>query len=280
MMKKIKLLLIASRPLLWPAHFIPYLMGMAIVGAKFDILNLLVLAYLTLPFSLYLYGMNDVMDWQGDRINRRKGELWGAVIERNDAKFIENWIIILNVPLIVAIAYLIPNNLARLFFLFVAVVVPYAYSVWPRFRAKPILDSVWNVFYVSPWIWPFLIAGSWKFWNFTTWTPLIYVIATHAIGAAQDYKADKKAGLKSVATFLGIKKTAVAATALYLAAIVMSWNYWPYNLWFGICLLGGMMLTMFPNEETAKKAFWVVLLSYLIYAIFWFKDLGIVRGYF
>src|SRR5882672_5325169 len=68
-----KFLIQVSRPGLWTTTILFYLMPL---GRSFDFRAVsfwLGLFYIVLPLSLLLYGVNDIVDAEGDRFNPRKG---------------------------------------------------------------------------------------------------------------------------------------------------------------------------------------------------------------
>jgi 4-hydroxybenzoate polyprenyltransferase len=98
-----------------------------------------------------------------------------------------------------------------------------AYSIkYLRFKEIPFLDSVTSAaHFVGPLVFGVALAGG----SFTD--PLLIMIlvafslwgmASHAFGAVQDVKADREAGISSIATVLGAKSTVWLAMIGYLSA--------------------------------------------------------------
>ena len=69
-----------SRPVLWINAIGPAVIGMWLAGSLWDWTALPLLIWLTLPFNLLIYGVNDVFDQDTDALNARKGSLEGARI--------------------------------------------------------------------------------------------------------------------------------------------------------------------------------------------------------
>src|SRR3712207_1423165 len=73
-------LLHISRPVLWINTIGPAVVGMWLGGELWRWEALPILLWLTLPFNLLIYGVNDVFDQETDAKNPRKGSLEGAKI--------------------------------------------------------------------------------------------------------------------------------------------------------------------------------------------------------
>jgi len=115
------------------------------------------------------------------------------------------------------------------FWLLVTVFAVFAYSGPKlRFKERPFLDSFTSaVHFVGPMVYGLVLAGS------SIADPKVIAVitafmgwgmASHAFGAVQDVRADREAGIKSIATQIGARNTVRFAFALYLlsAAVVMT----------------------------------------------------------
>ena len=79
-------LLYISRPVLWINTVGPAVVGMWLTGGLWRWEALPLLLWLTLPFNLLIYGVNDVFDRETDARNPRKGSLEGARIDRSEVR--------------------------------------------------------------------------------------------------------------------------------------------------------------------------------------------------
>ncbi|MFM6977951.1 MAG: prenyltransferase, partial [Micrococcales bacterium] len=187
-----------------------------------------------IPYNLLMYGINDVFDYESDLRNPRKGGIEGALLD----KALHNVTIWSSVLLCVPfVAYLlIRGSLAANLMLLFAVFTVLAYSFKGlRFKEIPFLDSITSAsHFVNPMLFAALFVGqnllqapllqSWL--AFVCWA-----MASHAFGAVQDVKADREAGLGSIATVIGARATTRFAWGLYLAAgLLMLSTPWPMNL--------------------------------------------------
>ena len=104
------------------------------------------LLWLTLPFNLLIYGVNDVFDQETDAKNPRKGTLEGARISPEEVRPIALGVLLTNAPFLVYFLFFYPWD-ANLWALLYAVLFV-GYSAPPlRFNARPYLDYLSNALY-------------------------------------------------------------------------------------------------------------------------------------
>ncbi|WP_207956168.1 UbiA prenyltransferase family protein [Rubrobacter marinus] len=75
-----------SRPVLWINTIGPAVVGVWLAGDLWRWEALPLLLWLTLPFNLLIYGVNDVFDQETDAKNPRKGTLEGARISPREVR--------------------------------------------------------------------------------------------------------------------------------------------------------------------------------------------------
>src|SRR3712207_1277824 len=90
-----------SRPVLWINTVGPAVIGVWLTGELWRWEALPLLLWLTLPFNLLIYGVNDVFDQETDAKNPRKGTLEGAKILPEEAHPIWRGVLLTNVPFLV-----------------------------------------------------------------------------------------------------------------------------------------------------------------------------------
>lgn len=145
--------------------------------------------------------------------------------------------VVSNVPFVVTLAVLavaLGQPLA-LVVLAVSVFAVVAYSA-PRlrFKERPGVDSATSAtHFVSPAVLGVVLAGG--AWTWPVVATLVaffaWACASHAFGAVQDVRADRSAGIGSVATVLGARRTVRLSMAGYaLAAVLMATAGWPAAL--------------------------------------------------
>lgn len=225
-----------SRLRFWPYLFGPFLIGIA--AAPFVINEWLLLLfglYFTLPANLLIYGINDIFDYETDRINPKK-QTYEALVSPQQYKRLSRVILLLNAPVIALLLVSAPvARWAMLGFFFFGLF----YSMPPiRAKTKPLIDSFFNILYIFPGLVSFGVITN-------TWPPLqiivaatLWCMAMHAYSAIPDIPSDKKAGVNTIATLLGKRGTLVFCLTCYLLAAILSF----YVLgWFSV--VGGVVYT-------------------------------------
>jgi 4-hydroxybenzoate polyprenyltransferase len=244
-------LLRASRPFSWINTALPFLA----VGlwAQHRLSSGLVLGtlYFLLPYNLLIYGVNDLYDYDSDRRNPRKGGVVeGGLVPPEHGRRLLAAVAICTIPLLAAITWVNPaGGLALLLTTLVAL----AYSAPPlRLKEVPGLDALTAALaFVLPAACGAVVvgAGPAQFPWLYLWAFLFWGLGSQALGAIQDVRYDRIAHIRSIATALGQRGTAVLATSGYLVAIVLvlspggasriaAWALVPYLLLAASCIVG------------------------------------------
>jgi 4-hydroxybenzoate polyprenyltransferase len=190
-----------SRPLLWINTVGPATVGMWLAGYLWSWEALPVLLWLTLPFNLLIYGVNDVFDQETDAQNPRKGTLEGARIERSEVRPIALGVVASNVPFLIYFALFAPPAAVAWMLLYALLFV--GYSVPPaRFKARPYLDSLSNAAYAFPLVFVPLTLGGGPVWSAAIGL-MAWSAAKHTFDAVQDADEDRKVGITTTAVRLG-----------------------------------------------------------------------------
>jgi 4-hydroxybenzoate polyprenyltransferase len=193
-------------------------MGMWLSGYIWNWEILPILIWVTFPFNLLIYGINDIFDQETDNINARKGSYEGAHIYPNEVRPIWIGVIVTNVPFLVYFAVTLPWQAVAwmlaysLFFTF--------YSAPPlRFKARPYLDSFSNTDYAFPLAFVPLALGHEPLWlgviGLMAWS-----IAKHAYDAIQDIPQDSDTGITTTAVHLGVRGTLVWSGVWWLVSTI------------------------------------------------------------
>ena len=212
-----------SRPLSWINTAYPFAAAYLLAGGTDWVLMAVATFWFLVPYNLAMYGINDVFDYESDLANPRKGGVEGIVLDRR-VHGITLWAAALtNLPFIGYLAY--RGDGASRVVLAVSVFAVVAYSARGlRFKERPFLDSATSAtHFVSPAVLGVTLAEG----RFTA--PVVAVLvgfflwgmASQAFGAVQDVRADRSAGIGSIATVLGARRTVRLAITGYLAAAVM-----------------------------------------------------------
>jgi 4-hydroxybenzoate polyprenyltransferase len=190
-----------SRPVLWINTLGPATIGIWLAGDLWNWKALPVLLWLTLPFNLLIYGVNDVFDQETDAQNPRKGTLEGARIDRSEVGPIALGVFLSNAPFLVYFVVFLPLSAVAWMLLYALVFV--GYSAPPaRFKARPYLDSLSNAAYAFPLVFLPLALGEGPVWAAATGL-MAWSAAKHTFDAVQDVDEDRKVGITTTAVRLG-----------------------------------------------------------------------------
>lgn len=225
-MHKVRFLLKVSRPRFWFYVFGPYIVGLVAgietPGELTDLSHLALAIYFLYPANLLIYGVNDIYDYETDRLNIKKAGYENLVEYDRHA---EIWvaIVLTSLPFVGDLFF---SNTAATFASVAFVFLSVFYSAPPiRAKTKPFLDSAFNVLYVMPGLFAYSLVSN-------SFPPLKLVIAAgcwtaamHAYSAIPDIDADKQAGLKTIATVCGPYVTLAICAGLYAAAAILSIEY-------------------------------------------------------
>ncbi len=208
-----------SRPLLWINTVGTGLLGMWLTGQLLDVAAIPILVWLTLPFNLLIYGVNDIFDQDTDALNPRKGSLEGARIEPREVRAIAWGVVLTNVPFLAWFVVALPPLALAAIAVYAAVFV--WYSAPPlHFKRRPFLDSLSNAAYGLPLLIMPLALGAAPVWPAVAGL-LVWSVAKHAFDAVQDIEEDRAAGITTTAVLLGPRGTAIWSGAWWIASTVL-----------------------------------------------------------
>jgi lycopene elongase/hydratase (dihydrobisanhydrobacterioruberin-forming) len=214
-----------SRPRFWMYVFGPFIVGL-VAGAPspnhiLQPLNVAWALYFLFPANILVYGVNDIFDYETDKDNPKKSGYEDLVTPAERAAL---WKIIAltNIPFLILLTFVSTQSaLCLLGFWFFSLF----YSVPPiRAKARPILDSVFNVLYIFPGAMAYFLAGGENFSVAYFVAAWLWAMAMHAYSAVPDISADKDANVPTVATLLGFYGTILFCTFLYAASTMIAFR--------------------------------------------------------
>ncbi|WP_407539388.1 UbiA family prenyltransferase [Deinococcus radiomollis] len=250
-------LLTVSRPALWINTVGVLVTGLWLTGQLYTAAPAfwLLLLYLTLPYNLLIYGLNDLSDRAEDALSPRKGGWQGARLRTAEATPLLTWILALNLPFLLLLAWLLtPASLALLL---LSAALFAGYSLPPlRFKARPLLDGLSNVAYALPLALPALLLGR----PVSVWALLAlcaYSVGKHAFDAAQDSGSDRAAGLNTTAVWLGVRGVALYSLCWFVLAGALLWPLSRLSSGVLLMVCGGMALRLWrkPDVDTAARLY-------------------------
>ncbi|AFR27254.1 prenyltransferase [Arthrobacter sp. Rue61a] len=222
--------LLASRPVSWINTAYPFAAAMLLTTREIDWVLIVGTFYFLIPYNLAMYGINDVFDYESDLKNPRKGGIEGALLQPRLHRPMLWLAAITNIPFLLVLAF--AGGPAAWISLAVSAFAVVAYSVAGlRFKERPVLDSLTSsTHFVSPAVVGLALAGA-------DVTPGLVILlaafflwgmAAHAFGAVQDIEPDRQAGIGSIATVIGARRTVRLAVGLWLVAgLAMLATPWP-----------------------------------------------------
>jgi 4-hydroxybenzoate polyprenyltransferase len=254
-------LLLASRPVSWINTGLPFLAAAFEETRALTPLVLLGTFYFLIPYNLLLYGVNDLFDYASDVRNPRKQSLEGGLVAPGNARRLWIAVVVSNVPVLALLAWLSGPQATAALLLTVGVAL--AYSAPPlRTKVRPFLDSTTSALhFVLPAVCGFLVAG--RSFEAIPWLVLggflAWGIASHAIGAIQDVRYDREAGVGSIATVIGGRMTAWVSLAGYGVAVAVALTLpSPWGVITALALSSYLLLPLMvllrDDEPQARRA--------------------------
>jgi len=211
-------LLVISRPVLWINTIGTTVIAMWLAGHLWSWEVLPILIWVTFPFNILIYGINDIFDQETDNINARKGGYEGAKISPSEVRPIWIAVIVTNVPFLVYFFLTLP--LAAWLWMLAYSLFFALYSIPPvRFKARKYLDALSNTDYAFPLAFVPLALGEEPMW----WAVIglmAWSVAKHAYDAIQDIPQDSETGIITTAVHLGPQGTAWWSTIWWTISTV------------------------------------------------------------
>lgn len=233
---KIKRLLKISRPRFWIYEIGPYIVGVsAAAGFATEpwllIPTLIFFLFFTYPANIYIYGINDIFDYETDKLNPKKVQYESLVMPDEWPKLWRN-IILFCLPFLIYGFFVLKIEalIAFLAFFFFAGF----YSASPiRAKARPFLDSIFSAgHYIATAVFSYLMISnflnqqiSWTNLSICTFAGMFWAIAMHAYSAVPDIQADRDAKLETIATKLEKNKTIILCAVLYALSGILAFQF-------------------------------------------------------
>ena len=209
-------LLLVSRPRFWVYVLGPVALGAAAAfqagTGAFSIEALLLCVYFSFPANVFIYGVNDIFDYDTDVLNEKK-QGYEPLVLRTQHRELWRAILFANA---LAIPLMFMMNTAALIAFLAFLFLGFFYSAPPiRAKARPLFDSVCNALYVMPGITSYVVFGGESISWMLVLAGVLWSMAMHAYSAVPDIHADAAAGIRTIATVLGTRGTLVFCGALY-----------------------------------------------------------------
>ena len=238
-----------SRPRFWIYVFGPAFLGATVVFLRlgFSPILLALLVYFLFPANLLIYGINDVFDYETDRLNAKK-QGYEQALPPDRRRFLWKGIALSHVPFLPLLVFL-PLNAVIVLLVFWCLSI--GYSAPPlRFKTKPVLDSASNVLYLVPFLVLYFAGGGAIIHPLLLIAGSLWCMAMHAYSAVPDIEADRRAGLATIATWAGGEATLRLCFIAYLASGLLAASVlgWPLAT-LGLVYVGLMIASFQAYRE-------------------------------
>ncbi len=173
--------------------------------------------YFLIPANILIYGINDIFDYETDKLNPKKGDnAYEALVGPEKSRALWKWITLTNIPFFFFVPLTTPLVISFVAFVFFASM----YSAYPiRAKVRPVLDSLFSAgHYVATGVFGYYLANGAGFPVTGVIVGILWAVAMHAYSAVPDIKADFQAGLKTIAIMIGARSTIYLCWFLYLLA--------------------------------------------------------------
>lgn len=238
--EELRFLLKVSRPGFWTTSIWFFLLpiGQRAAWERWEFW--LGLVYVSFPLGLLIYGWNDVVDEETDRLNPRKDTfLFGARPTRAQIAALPWRIALVQAPFVIVFAWLLG---AKALAWFAALVLATALYNWPRigFKGRPGFDLLNQcgyllVFVLASWLcavpqlpWSTFVFGA------------LFAMHSHLFGEIMDLAPDRAAGRRTLAVAIGILRAKAMLVALLTVESLLVWNV-ARDPWIAAALGGGAL---------------------------------------
>lgn len=225
------------------------------------------LLMMTMPLNLFVYGINDIFDYETDRENKRKGGIQGGVLPKKFHKIVYGYAFIASALFL--FSSVVTLDLANIAVSAGLLLVAYFYSSPPlRLKEIPVVDSLSNALM-------FLLTYmiGWSYGGRLIELPLkVYLVSLgvagiHALTAIVDYVPDKKAGVKTIATILGRRWTALFSTLCFLVTLVFAdVSTFVVKVFIAYLALCGAVILVWPRDKMVELLSKSIFIAFFITA--------------
>ncbi len=214
-------LLQASRPGLWLTAIAFYMLPLGQRNVFHSAVFWLGALYVSFPMGLLLYGWNDIVDYETDRLNPRKGTfLFGARGTPEQLRGLPLRIALAQAPFAVAFSLLAG---AKMLVCFAGMIAAAALYNWPRygFKSRPPLEILNQAGY----LFVFLLSSWLNDVPLLPWATMLFgaLFAMHSLlfGQVMDLEPDRAAGRRTTATVIGRVRAKLLMVALIVCEAVL-----------------------------------------------------------
>jgi len=266
-----------SRPGLWSTTAMFYLMPLGHAGFLRSGRLWLGLFFVLFPLGMLLYGVNDIVDVEGDLLNPRKGTfLFGSRGARDQLAALRWQIALVQIPFLPTFYFLVGP---RILWWYATLLLAVGLYNAPRFawKGRPPFDvliqaSYLLVFVLSSWLnrspqlpWQAFVFGA------------LFAMHSHVFGEVMDIEPDRLSGRSTTATLIGRVPAKLFIAGLLTIETTLVYFYFPDWFIAGFLPIGalGFVLdaaALWKNRPYSPKEMRLFLWGWNIAAllgIFW-----------
>lgn len=251
-----------SRPRFWIYELWPYMIGilaaMLMWWSPQQPIDYLLIALYAIYFlvwsNIWIYGINDIYDYETDKLNPKKLNGYEALVLPTEQPKLRNWILWTTLPFVgILFAKLSrPFILTFVWFLFFSGM----YSAYPiRAKAKPIIDMIFSAgHYVMTAIfaWTLIAPIAEINWRYIV-AGMCWCMAMHLYSAVPDIQADAEAWLSTTAMLTGEHGGLVLCMIFYALAAILSYPaLWVISLILWLVYLVMMIWTWLRLRDISQ----------------------------
>ncbi len=245
-----------------------FLLGFVCYRAVLTPVSLFQLVLLSIPYCIFLYGINDIYDFESDQINPRKQHLVGVKLEHRHHSLVRKVSLVMG--LLLLSSALITLNPGNILGLGVLLFFSYQYSAPPlRLKERPPFDSVSNgfIYYCAP----VMIGASYGTIPFNAPLQLylitIAVMGIHSFSTVTDYSADKAVGDRTFAVVFGKRAAALFSLLVFTASYFFAGYQGTVINWYLLLLMIlSFIIILYPSERLATVFFYTIGAAFVVVA--------------
>ncbi len=268
-MRNVLFLIRVSRPVLWPIMPLVYLLGLHAGGAEVTAVVVAQALVLSLPMNLVGCGLNDIYDFESDRLSHRREKIWGAVVGPWDRPLVRGTVIV-TMPLILLSA-LLTRNADNVVATVCLLLLAWGYSVPPvRLKERPPLDSLCNGvgFFYLPFVMGYSLGAEPRAMPLKYYLLALSVCGVHALAAAVDYEADREAGHRTVAVAYGRRAAVAVALATFLLTLLLGgFHSVAVRAYLAVCVAATLVAVVVPRARPITAASVIIFLGFPVAAV-------------
>ncbi|NIP39618.1 MAG: hypothetical protein GWO07_14970 [Candidatus Dadabacteria bacterium] len=242
-----------------------FLIGLIYSKSSPSVLSSIQILLFSFPYAIFLFGINDINDYESDKLNPRKKSY---VITREVKRLIFLVSILTSVLLI--LTSVLTLNIQNIVLILLIILISYLYSSGPfRFKELPLLDSFSNgLLFFLVFVAGFSYGGSVADIPVKIYFVAFCVMGIHAFGTVLDYEVDRNVGHNTFAVYFGKRIPLFFCliaflSSFYFAGIGRSF----INYYFLYCATLTLAALTRPVQKITLSCFKLIFAGFIVTSI-------------